>query len=285
MVDPNIIAFQGHLRLQRWSESSKAGKKVIFRILGEMGSHPFRKFTVRDKSAAGQRFMVSLVPLEDAESPHAFNGELLLLDWNDSSSMRRTVIFEVNAESEENPFALFETGNDGQIFASVFVEVNNQEKPVEQQEKVSGNVAKLKPYGHFARDLHKTNWFLNPNLLPVVGSPREFLDWLKGKPCACGCGSSETMPVPVNNSQTVSTFVPGCRRFAETPQLLSNNKATAHYRAWVEERVCSQLGVESMGFAKPATVIEWARHNKIFSTLPRVYRDVAGAKLASAKII
>lgn len=277
MVDQNIIAFQGHMRLQRWSESSRAGKKVIFRILGDLTSHPFRKFTVRDKSASGQRFQVSLIPLEDAESPHAFNGELLLLDWNDSSSMRRTAVFEVHAETEENPFAVFETGNDGQVFAAVFIELNDQEKPVEQEAPSSAtNVSKLKPYGHFAKELHKTNWFLNPNLLSAVGSSASFLEWLKGRACACGCGSMETIPVPVNNTRLLSGFVPGCVRFAQTPNVLSNSKATSYYRQWVEERICVQLGVESMGYAKPATVIEWARKNKVFSTLPRVYKDVAG---------
>ena len=70
-MDANKIAFQGELMLLQWSESSTRGRTATFLMNEEGESHPFRDFTIRAGKRAGQRFMVVMVQIDDAEQPLA----------------------------------------------------------------------------------------------------------------------------------------------------------------------------------------------------------------------
>lgn len=63
----------------------------------------------------------------------AFQGEVLLLNWGDTSTRGRTVTFQLSDEGEEHPFKHFTIGKkNGRRFAAVFVEIGDDERPVEK---------------------------------------------------------------------------------------------------------------------------------------------------------
>ncbi len=73
----------------------------------------------------------------------AFQGELMLLNWSESSNRGRTVTFLLGEEGESHPFrdATIKNGKRaGQRYMAVLVQMGEDEQPVQQEQKLS-NVA------------------------------------------------------------------------------------------------------------------------------------------------
>lgn len=63
----------------------------------------------------------------------AFQGEVLLLNWGDTSTRGRTVTFQLADEGEEHPFKHHPIGRKtGRRFMAVLVEIGDDERPVEK---------------------------------------------------------------------------------------------------------------------------------------------------------
>lgn len=63
----------------------------------------------------------------------AFQGEVLLLNWGDTSTRGRTATLQLADEGEEHPFKHFAIGKKaGRRFMAVFVEIGDDERPVEK---------------------------------------------------------------------------------------------------------------------------------------------------------
>lgn len=70
----------------------------------------------------------------------AFNGEVMLLQWAESSTRGRTVTFLLNDEGESHPFRDFtiKAGKRaGQRFMAVLVQIGDDEQIVEQRKTLS----------------------------------------------------------------------------------------------------------------------------------------------------
>ena len=70
----------------------------------------------------------------------AFEGEIMLLQWAESSTRGRTVTFLLDNESESHPFRDFTIKSGkraGQRFMCVLVQIGDDEQPVEQQQRYS----------------------------------------------------------------------------------------------------------------------------------------------------
>lgn len=64
-----IVCYSDEAMLLGWAESNTRGRTVTF-LLPETGDeHPFRHFTVKSGKRAGQRFLLTLVQLDDDERP------------------------------------------------------------------------------------------------------------------------------------------------------------------------------------------------------------------------
>lgn len=74
----------------------------------------------------------------------AFQGELMLLGWAESSTRGRTVTFLLDEEGEAHPFKDFTIRSGkraGQRFMAVLVQVDEGEQPVEQRRALSQQAA------------------------------------------------------------------------------------------------------------------------------------------------
>ena len=70
----------------------------------------------------------------------AFNGEVMLLQWAESSTRGRTVTFLLNDEGESHPFRDFtirQGKRAGQRFMAVLVQIGDDEQIVEQRKTLS----------------------------------------------------------------------------------------------------------------------------------------------------
>jgi hypothetical protein len=70
----------------------------------------------------------------------AFEGEVMLLQWAESSTRGRTVTFLLDNEGEAHPFRDFTIKSGkraGQRFMCVLVQIDDDEQPVEQRQKLS----------------------------------------------------------------------------------------------------------------------------------------------------
>jgi hypothetical protein len=70
----------------------------------------------------------------------AFQGEVMLLGWADSSTRGRTVTFLLDEDADAHPFKDFtiKSGKrSGQRFMCVLVEINEDEQPVKQEQRNS----------------------------------------------------------------------------------------------------------------------------------------------------
>lgn len=70
----------------------------------------------------------------------SFQGEVMLLQWAESSTRGRTVTFLLDNENESHPFRDFTIKNGkraGQRFMCVLVQIGDDEQPVEQQQRYS----------------------------------------------------------------------------------------------------------------------------------------------------
>lgn len=70
----------------------------------------------------------------------AFEGEVMLLQWAESSTRGRTVTFLLNEDDESHPFREFSIKSGkraGQRFMAVLVEIDDQEQPVRQEQRPS----------------------------------------------------------------------------------------------------------------------------------------------------
>lgn len=70
----------------------------------------------------------------------AFQGEIMLLQWAESSTRGRTVTFLLDEQTEQHPFREFAIKSGkraGQRFMAVLVEIDENDQPVQQQMKLS----------------------------------------------------------------------------------------------------------------------------------------------------
>jgi hypothetical protein len=76
----------------------------------------------------------------DADQIISFKGEVMLLQWAESSTRGRTVTFLLDNDSESHPFRDFTIKSGkraGQRFMCVLVQIGDDERPVEQQQRYS----------------------------------------------------------------------------------------------------------------------------------------------------
>jgi hypothetical protein len=108
------------------------------------------------------------------EQKIAFQGELMLLNWAESSTRGRTVTFLLGEDTETHPFKDFtirQGKRAGQRFMCVMVQVDDNEQPVEQRHTGAQRAAVL------CKDPEFWNWATARQFEPVndEGSARQFL--------------------------------------------------------------------------------------------------------------
>lgn len=104
----------------------------------------------------------------------AFQGELMLLNWAESSTRGRTVTFQLSEDGDSHPFKDFtirQGKRAGQRFMAVLVQIDDNEQPVEQRRTGAQRAAVL------CKDPEFWNWATARQFEPVNDeqSARQFL--------------------------------------------------------------------------------------------------------------
>ena len=137
-MNPGIIAFQGTVELLNASWDLENGRMVEFRICGEAYGrvHPFKKYQQRRGGRVGSRFTAAFGRCTTGEL--LMQCEVMLAAWKDSSSVGQSVKFWLDNEVAMHPFCGCErrkNGTPGDVFSLVLVELNDDDTPVNQEQR------------------------------------------------------------------------------------------------------------------------------------------------------
>lgn len=202
------------------------------------------------------------VESEYGELPIAFQGELMLHRWSESSGTPRTVTFRLSDDEPEHPFRQMRSTMgklSGQRFMAVLVMLDDDEKPVKE--------VAVKPYGNYARELHRAGWFYDRRVLTVIGSEQEFKTWLVGQACVV-CNTPGPSSVLLSKG---FSGVPCCNMHQHMePSVLASHQPKV-IRNWAIMKAVELFGVDSLGYVKPVTFIKKMKELGIAHTIPAGY--------------
>lgn len=202
------------------------------------------------------------VESEYGELPIAFQGELMLHRWSESSGTPRTVTFRLSDDEPEHPFRQMRSTMgkiSGQRFMAVLVMLDDDEKPVKE--------VAVKPYGNYARELHRAGWFYDRRVLTVIGSEQEFKTWLVGQSCVV-CNTPGPSSVLLSKG---FSGVPCCNMHQHMePSVLASHQPKV-IRSWAIMKAVELFGVDSLGYVKPVTFIKKMKELGIAHTIPAGY--------------
>lgn len=158
------VAWAGELVFAGANESDRGGRTVRFTVVRsaeEKGqAHPFAAHTMRRKGFAGTRFQMALTPFEECRLPE-FLSEVILLGWTDGPK-GATVTFglpldDIRLKHDgqnsqiisglQHPFigcTRAAKGNAPSRWMAVFVELNDEDAPVDQVQRAKVEKPKQK---------------------------------------------------------------------------------------------------------------------------------------------
>lgn len=226
-----------------------------------------------------------------------YSGELQLAGWSVTHNGGAKVTFWLPDDDAVKSFSALtmrKGRHAGQVLAAVIAEVDEAEQEEQQHEAEQQASDKAGEYGSYYQSLYKVGWWHNPKLWPVMGSDREYLDWLKTKTCRfCGAFPPND-PAHVrrieygagvgikpdysaitlcrdcheNHSQHGEAHAFGSRDWME--QQLAKQRPE-----WLKERLHAAFNVDSMSKVDPRLFVMWAKANDLFETLPAMIRAAA----------
>jgi hypothetical protein len=167
---------------------------------------------------------------------------------------------------------------------------------VDKEQRLEANGAKYRDYGEQARELKLSGFFRMPDVWRAIGTDKEFLLWLRNKPCAAG------VPEP-NNVCEGDIVAAHVRRIADgagigiKPQhaaiplcnkhhMLQHQKGEGalggkewfdeqrikHVEKWAWECLKTQLGYDSFKHVPPVELLAWAQSKGVEKYLPACYK-------------
>lgn len=126
-----LVAFEGQVRLAKWSDSSSGGPKVTFSLLDRDALMPFEKATKRRGKRSGQRYLLILADSNGEPMPDAPEDCFLLgAQWTHTAGASVTFTFE--SVEYWRRFTSGDQGSDGAQFHLTLVEIQCDETPVDQ---------------------------------------------------------------------------------------------------------------------------------------------------------
>ncbi len=126
-----LVAFEGIVKLQKWSDSSTSGPKITFGLLDRDALAPFEKATKRRGRKSGQRYTLFLADSE-GQPMQSYPDECFLLgaQWNHSAGASVTVSFA--SVEYWRGFSTGDQDSTGTSFHLTLVELQTDETPIDQ---------------------------------------------------------------------------------------------------------------------------------------------------------
>lgn len=229
----------------------------------------------------------------------AYIGEVQLLEWAKSTSRDVAKLkFALANDEDIRPFE-GATIRKGRIAGQRYILLAFELRADESIEPAASNTTEQKqepqkkPYGEYARELHRLGWWWQPGVLEAIGTDQDFLVWVRQQPCAMtgeydrnedahgneikrceaahvrrianGAGTAEKPPfaaIPLvhywHAQQTIhgeGVFAAGDR---EAGRKWMDAQRQKYVIAWASETLARALGAESMGYVEPHILVAWA---------------------------
>lgn len=167
-------------------------------------------------------------------------------------------------------------------------------------------------YGKLAVELHKSGFFINPQVCKAIGSEDEYFDWLRRQNCCItgsfdwyteqgegrcevahvrninrGAGTSVKPPywsVPMvhkihqefqhqHGEQAAYAIKRGRAVTVKEAKEFFTKTASEYLTKWAKDTLKRDLCVESLKDASPEMMLAWAREHGVESALPMAYRS------------
>ncbi|MFL9611048.1 hypothetical protein ACKF11_13255 [Methylobacillus sp. Pita2] len=196
--------------------------------------------------------------------PVAWQGEMMLTAWSDTSRNGRTATFRLAEDDAEHPFRSMATQNGktpGQRYMVVMVLLDDQETPVKE--------AAQKPFGAHAKQLHISGWFFNRKVVTAIGSTADYDNWLRKQPCAICKAPAPSLVRTGKNYASIGV----CNQHLHTHETALASYLPRLLKKWVDYRLCQELGTDSLGNVNPNYLRGLCRKLGIEDTLPASYFD------------
>lgn len=127
------VAWQGEVVLAEAKWTDKDGHMVKFKLADadKSGANPFKGFTKRRANRAGTRFSASIVEIKRPDH-FAYQGELMLAGWGDTSTQGHTVVFWIEPPmgARMHPFEGYQRDSDA--FMAVLTELGDDDEAIDQ---------------------------------------------------------------------------------------------------------------------------------------------------------
>jgi hypothetical protein len=147
-----IIAHRGGLELLDAKWELNSGRTVKFRLVSSdetpMILHPFAQFVRRRGHRVGTRFYVAITRVGDEQV--FYQGELMLAGGGNPLGQGMWVRFWMDEEATSHPFSgcAGRRGNDpGDLFEAAFVELDDDDEPINQEKRARLERANGAPKG------------------------------------------------------------------------------------------------------------------------------------------
>lgn len=141
-----IVAHQGGLELLDAKWELNSGRTVKFRLVGTddtpMILHPFAQFVRRRGNRVGTRFHTAITRVGDDDV--FYQGELMLAGGGNPLGQGMWVRFWMDEEDASHPFAGCagrQRNEPGDLFMAVFVELDSDDEPINQEKRARAEQA------------------------------------------------------------------------------------------------------------------------------------------------
>lgn len=160
------------------------------------------------------------------------------------------------------------------------------------------------PYGQHAKQLKQSGFFRRLFVWECIGSDGEYLDWLRGQPCAGHSMVYHRSDSVLHNHRCEGDIVPAhvrrvangagtgikpsysaiplCNKIHQTqhahgessiaPKEEWDKQRILHVERWAWERLKRQLGYEHWNEVPPQELIDWAKERRLEVYLPSMYQ-------------
>lgn len=216
--------------------------------------------------------------------------ELALMNPNPSSSKTKEgPKYRISFEVERDMWDLFMAAKTEGMIIVAQATVYTEEEPAPSVE--------TKPekgrWGEEAKTLRLSGFFRAPDVWKVVGTDKDFLNWLKSQKCACKDQECTGQVVPAHVRRVANGAGTGIKPEYSAIALCHHHHSKqhndgesalggkewfdkqriAHVERWAWETLKATFGIESWTQVDPALLYEWAAEKGVEKYLPAVYKN------------
>jgi hypothetical protein len=165
-----LVAFEGVVKLAKWTDSSSGGPKVTFNLVDKDALTPFEKATKRRGKKSGQRYLVILADSR-GEPIQGNPDECYLLGAQWTHTAGASITFAFDSVAYWRGFTTADQSDNPTEFHLTLVEIQADETPIDQVSQDTLEKATKRKGG--PKSKHVAQWNQAPDFRTFVGKRLE----------------------------------------------------------------------------------------------------------------